>query len=50
VRPETYDPLMDVVSLAQLREMFSALALATEAAARAAPTHDSHFAATPKPA
>jgi tryptophan halogenase len=49
VRPEAYDPLMDVVTVAQLREIFSSLAQATAAAAQAAPSHDSHFAAAPGP-
>jgi tryptophan halogenase len=49
VRPETYDPLMDVVTLPQLRDIFSSLAQATAVAARAAPSHDSHFAAEPRP-
>jgi tryptophan halogenase len=45
VRPETYDPLMDVASAAQLRDIFSSLAQETDAAARAAPSHDSYFTA-----
>ena len=45
VRPERYDPLMDVVTLPQLRDILSSMATATDAAARAAPSHDSHFAA-----
>lgn len=45
VRPETYDPLLDVVTLPQLRDILSSMATATDAAARAAPSHDSHFAA-----
>src|SRR5277367_795229 len=44
VRPETYDPLMDVVTLPQLRDLLSAYAQATDVAARAAPSHDSYFA------
>jgi hypothetical protein len=36
---------MDVVTVAQLRDIFSSLAQATDAAARAAPSHDSHFSA-----
>jgi tryptophan halogenase len=44
VRPKTYDPLMDVVTLPQLRDLLSAYAQATDVAARAAPSHDSYFA------
>jgi tryptophan halogenase len=47
VRPETYDPLLDVVTLPQLRNILSSMATATAAAARAASSHDSHFAAGP---
>jgi len=47
VRPETYDPLLDVVTLPQLRDILASMATATDAAARAAPPHDSHFAAGP---
>jgi tryptophan halogenase len=47
VTPETYDPLLDVVTLPQLRDILSSMATATDAAARAAPSHDSHFAAGP---
>jgi tryptophan halogenase len=49
VRPDSYDPLMDVVTLPQLRDMLSSMAIATEAAARCAPSHDSHFAAGSNP-
>jgi hypothetical protein len=44
VRPARYDPRMDVVPPAQLREVLGALARATGAAAAAAPSHHSHFA------
>ena len=44
VRPESYDPLMDVVSVSQLREILSSLAAATGKAAQAAAPHDSYFA------
>jgi tryptophan halogenase len=47
VTPETYDPLLDVVTLSQLRDILSSMASATDAAARAAPAHDSHFGAGP---
>jgi tryptophan halogenase len=49
VRPDSYDPLMDVVTLPQLRDILSSMAIATEAAARSAPSHDSHFAAGSNP-
>jgi tryptophan halogenase len=45
VTPEAYDPLLDVVTLPQLRDILSSMAIATDAAARAAPSHDSHFIA-----
>jgi tryptophan halogenase len=47
VVPENYDPLLDVVTVAQLRDILASMASATGAAARAAPSHDSHFAAGP---
>jgi len=43
IRPEGYDPLVDVVPAAQLREILTALAQATNAAAAGAPPHDSYF-------
>jgi tryptophan halogenase len=46
VRPQSYDPLLDVVPLPQLRDILSSLAQATAVAAQAAPSHDSHFAMT----
>jgi tryptophan halogenase len=49
LEPESHDPLMDVVTLPQLRDILSSIAVATDAAARAAPSHDSHFAAEPHP-
>ncbi|MGO9993662.1 MAG: tryptophan halogenase family protein [Steroidobacteraceae bacterium] len=45
VRPDSYDPLMDVVTAAQLGEIMASMAAATAAAAKAAPSHDSYFAA-----
>ena len=44
VRPDRYDPLLDVVSTAQLRDIFSSLAQATAVAAHTAAFHDSQFA------
>ena len=43
VRPESYDPLLDVVTLPQLRDILSSLATATDQAARAAALHDSYL-------
>ena len=45
VRPDAYDPLLDVIKSAQLAEILNALARATAAAAQHAPSHDSYFAA-----
>ena len=45
VRPASYDPLLDVVSTTQLRDILASLAAATAAAAGPAPTHDSYFPA-----
>jgi tryptophan halogenase len=45
VQPESYDPLMDVVTLSQLRDILGTLAQATAVAAHAAPPHDSYFSA-----
>jgi tryptophan 7-halogenase len=49
VRPEHYDPLMDVVKLPQLRDIFSSLAQATANAVAAAPSHASYFAGPARP-
>jgi tryptophan 7-halogenase len=43
--PDQYDPLMDVVKLPGLRDVFSSLAQSTAVAAQSAPSHDSYFAA-----
>jgi tryptophan halogenase len=45
VRPDSYDPLMDVVTVSQLGEIMASMAAATAATAKAAPSHDSYFAA-----
>ena len=45
--PQAYDPLLDVVTLPQLRDILASMAAATAAAAHGAPSHDSHFAAGP---
>lgn len=45
VRPESYDPLMDVVPADRLSEILSSLSNATTAAVKSAPPHDSYFAA-----
>jgi tryptophan halogenase len=41
--PDSYDPLMDVVTLAQLREILGSLAQSNAAAAKGVPAHDSYF-------
>jgi tryptophan 7-halogenase len=45
VTPETYDPLMDVVTMPQLREILGSMAQSTAQAAVGAPSHDSYFSA-----
>jgi tryptophan halogenase len=44
VRPDGYDPLIDVVPPNRLSEIMTSLSSATTAAAKAAPPHDSFFA------
>jgi tryptophan halogenase len=43
IRPASYDPLLDVVGVDQLREILTSLATSTAAAARTAALHDSYF-------
>jgi tryptophan halogenase len=43
VTPENYDPLMDVVTMAQLREILGSIAQSTALAADGVPSHDSYF-------
>ena len=43
VQPDAYDPLIDVLSLPQLKEILGSLAAGNAALTRAAPTHDSFF-------
>ena len=43
VRPASYDPLLDVVGIGQLRDILASLAATTAAAARTAAPHDSYF-------
>jgi tryptophan halogenase len=43
VRPERYDPLLDIVNREQLHGLLSALSQSIHALTQAAPTHDSHF-------
>jgi len=43
VTPRTYDPLMDVVGDAQLRDILTKLAQSTAAVVASAPSHDSYF-------
>ena len=45
VQPASYDPLLDVIGDAQLRDILASLAAATASAARPAKPHDSYFAA-----
>jgi tryptophan halogenase len=45
VTPQSYDPLMDVVGDAQLRDILGRLAQSTAAVVAAAPSHDSYFSA-----
>jgi tryptophan halogenase len=47
VCPDQYDPLMDVVNLPGLRDVFYSLAQSTAIAAQSAPSHDSYFGAGP---
>jgi tryptophan halogenase len=50
VRPQSYDPLLDVLSADKLREILAALAAETDALRRGTPTHDSYFAPARPPA
>jgi tryptophan halogenase len=43
VRPASYDPLLDVIGVGQLRDILASLAAATAAVARTAAPHDSYF-------
>jgi tryptophan 7-halogenase len=45
VRPDSYDPLLDVVTVSKLNEIFASLASSTAAVAKSAPAHDGFFAA-----
>jgi tryptophan 7-halogenase len=45
ISPESYDPLLDVVTMAQLREILGSMAQATAAATQGVPSHDSYFPA-----
>jgi tryptophan halogenase len=45
VRPRSYDPLLDMVGVEQLREILASMAASTAAVAKAAATHDSYFPA-----
>jgi tryptophan 7-halogenase len=44
VRPERYDPLLDIVSHEQLGVLLSSLSQSIQVLTQAAPTHDSYFA------
>jgi len=43
VRPASYDPLLDVIGVGQLREILGSLAAATAAVTAGAAAHDSYF-------
>jgi tryptophan halogenase len=43
VRPDSYDPLMDVVTVDNLRSVLAGLAQASATVVKTAPTHDSYF-------
>src|SRR3984957_14472294 len=43
ITPDSYDPLMDVVRMVQLREILGSIAQSTALAADGVPTHDSYF-------
>jgi tryptophan halogenase len=45
VTPESYDPLLDVVTMGQLRDILSSMAQSTALAAHGVPSHDSYFPA-----
>lgn len=45
LRPASYDPLLDLIRVEQLREILGSMAAATAALARTAPPHDSYFPA-----
>jgi len=49
VRPTSYDPLLDVVGIVQLRDILASLTASTAAVARAAASHDSYFPARKLP-
>jgi len=43
IRPESYDPLLDIVRKDKLEEILRSMALATTTAVRTSPSHDSFF-------
>jgi tryptophan halogenase len=45
ITPESHDPLMDVVTMAQLRDILGSIAQSTTLAAQTVPSHDSYFSA-----
>ena len=49
LRPESYDPLLDVVPVPKLREILASMAISTTAIAQAARSHDSFFTANAPP-
>jgi tryptophan halogenase len=49
IRPDSYDPMVDVIAVDKLREILASMAASTAAVAKSAPTHDSYFAARTAP-
>jgi tryptophan halogenase len=49
LRPDSYDPLLDVIPIAKLREILASMAISTAAIAKAARTHDSFFTSNAPP-
>jgi tryptophan halogenase len=50
VRPERYDPLLDLVTREQMTELFDSMSQSIRALTQAAPSHDSYFPAATAPA
>jgi hypothetical protein len=43
VTPDSYDPLIDVVTMPQLRDILGSIAQSTAQAVVGVPSHDSYF-------
>ena len=50
MRPQGYDPLLEVVPVDKLSEILKSMANTNSALAKSAPTHDSYFTARAAPA